>query len=108
MDVSGNYLVAGCADRHNMVYNLNADPSKPYKVGDRRRLLFCILTNFRQQTLRSTLKWQTRVIRCFPQGTANPGFAIGGIEGRVGVYYIDVYASSVFQDTSLIATLLQN
>lgn len=32
MDVSGNYLVAGCADRHNIVYNLNADPSKPYKV----------------------------------------------------------------------------
>jgi mRNA export factor len=43
MDTAGQYLVAACADRQNVVYNLQ-DPSKPYKV----RLgspAFCILTS---------------------------------------------------------------
>jgi len=34
----------------------------------------------------SPLKWQTRVVSCFPQGN---GFAVGSIEGRVGIQYID-------------------
>ncbi len=34
----------------------------------------------------SPLKWQTRVVACFP--SAN-GFAIGSVEGRVAIQYID-------------------
>ena len=34
----------------------------------------------------SPLKWQTRVVACFP--SAN-GFAVGSVEGRVAIQYID-------------------
>ena len=33
----------------------------------------------------SPLKWQTRVISCFPSGT---GFAMGSVEGRVAIQYV--------------------
>jgi hypothetical protein len=33
----------------------------------------------------SPLKWQTRVISCFPTGT---GFAMGSVEGRVAIQYV--------------------
>lgn len=73
LDSQGQWLVAGCADRHNVVYNLS-DPSKPFK------------------TLRAATKWQTRVIRCSPAdptGQSKACFLTGSIEGRVGVYYIE-------------------
>ncbi|KAI9342471.1 WD40-repeat-containing domain protein [Zopfochytrium polystomum] len=67
MDVSGPLLVVGTAERHIMIYNL-ANPGTP----------------FRQ--IMSPLKWQTRVVSCFPSST---GFAIGSIEGRVGIQYVE-------------------
>ncbi|RUS32495.1 WD40 repeat-like protein [Jimgerdemannia flammicorona] len=67
MDVVFPLLVVGTAERNILIYNLN-NPSVPYK------------------TLQSPLKWQTRVVSCFPNGT---GFAIGSIEGRVGIQYVE-------------------
>ncbi|KAF0482756.1 WD40 repeat-like protein [Gigaspora margarita] len=67
MDVIYPLMVVGTADRHVQIYNLG-HPSTPYK------------------TNQSPLKFQTRCISCFPSGN---GYAIGSIEGRVGIQYIE-------------------
>ena len=38
------------------------------------------------QTITSPLKWQTRVVACFPSSN---GFAVGSVEGRVAIQYIE-------------------
>ncbi|KAF9439121.1 hypothetical protein BGZ76_011359 [Entomortierella beljakovae] len=67
MDSVFPILVAGTADRHILVYNLN-NPSVPFK----------------KQI--SPLKWQTRTVSCFNNGN---GYGIGSIEGRVAIQYIE-------------------
>lgn len=67
MDTKNDLLVAATADRHVLIFNLN-NPTTIFK-----------------QTI-SPLKWQTRTISCFIDGK---GYAIGSIEGRVGIQYID-------------------
>lgn len=67
MDSSQKLLVVGCADRHISVIDLN-NPQQIFKNSV------------------SPLKWQTRTISCYPQGN---GFAIGSIEGRCAIQYID-------------------
>jgi mRNA export factor len=67
MDVSGKLLVVGTADRYINVINLD-EPSKFYK------------------TIQSPLKWQTRAISCFPDSS---GFAVGSIEGRCAIQYVE-------------------
>ncbi|KUI52483.1 Nucleoporin GLE2 [Cytospora mali] len=67
MDIRDNLLVVGTADRYINVVNL-AQPDKFYK------------------TLQSPLKWQTRVVSCF---TDAAGFAIGSIEGRCAIQYVE-------------------
>ncbi|KAI2638761.1 WD40 repeat-like protein [Hypomontagnella submonticulosa] len=67
MDVRNSLLVVGTADRYVNVINLQ-DPLKFYK------------------TLQSPLKWQTRVVSCFTDAT---GFAIGSIEGRCAIQYVE-------------------
>jgi len=67
MDVRDNLLVVGTADRYINVVDLK-DPVKFYK------------------TLQSPLKWQTRVVSCF---TDSQGFAIGSIEGRCAIQYVE-------------------
>lgn len=67
MDVRNNLLVVGTADRYINVVNL-VQPDKFYK------------------TLQSPLKWQTRVVSCFADGA---GFAIGSIEGRCAIQYVE-------------------
>ncbi|KAI9493325.1 WD40-repeat-containing domain protein [Zychaea mexicana] len=67
MDAASNLLVAATADRHIAVVNLS-NPTAIFKQGI------------------SPLKWQTRVISCFIDGK---GYAIGSIEGRVGIQYVD-------------------
>ncbi|KAH8685978.1 WD40-repeat-containing domain protein [Tricladium varicosporioides] len=67
LDVKKNLLVVGTADRYINVINLN-DPAKFYK------------------TLQSPLKWQTRVVSCFPDAS---GFAVGSIEGRCAIQYVE-------------------
>ena len=66
MDSASDLLVVGTAERHVLIFNL-ANPGQPFK------------------TMQSPLKWQTRTIACFNNGS---GFAIGSIEGRVGLQYV--------------------
>lgn len=67
MDVKNNLCIVGTADRYINVIDL-AQPTKFYK------------------TIQSPLKWQTRVVSCF---TDNAGFAIGSIEGRCAIQYVE-------------------
>ena len=67
MDVRNSLLVVGTADRYINVINLQ-DPLKFYK------------------TLQSPLKWQTKVVSCFTDAS---GFAIGSIEGRCAIQYVE-------------------
>jgi mRNA export factor len=67
MDVRNNLLVIGTADRYINVVSLT-DPTKFYK------------------TIQSPLKWQTRVVSTFTDGQ---GFAIGSIEGRCAIQYVE-------------------
>lgn len=67
LDVKEKLLVVGTADRYINVIGLD-NPTKFYK------------------TLQSPLKWQTRVISCF---TDAAGFAVGSIEGRCAIQYVD-------------------
>ncbi|KAH8924597.1 WD40 repeat-like protein [Atractiella rhizophila] len=67
MDVQGPLLVAGTAERHICVVDLN-NPT----------------TIFKQ--LQSPLKMQTRCISAFPD---QKGYAVGSIEGRVAIQYIE-------------------
>lgn len=67
LDVKGALLVVGTADRYINIINLS-EPQKFYK------------------TLQSPLKWQTRVVSCFTDCT---GFAVGSIEGRCAIQYVE-------------------
>ncbi|ABN66042.2 nuclear pore protein [Scheffersomyces stipitis CBS 6054] len=67
MDSSQKLLVVGCAERQIVVIDLN-QPQQIFKNS------------------LSPLKWQTRAISCYPQGN---GFAVGSIEGRCGIQYIN-------------------
>ncbi|KAF9581413.1 hypothetical protein BGW38_001582, partial [Lunasporangiospora selenospora] len=67
MDSVFPLLVAGTAERHIHIYNLS-NPSTPFK------------------SITSPLKWQTRTIACFPNGS---GYGIGSIEGRVAMQYVE-------------------
>ncbi|KAF2204714.1 Poly(A)+ RNA export protein-like protein [Delitschia confertaspora ATCC 74209] len=67
MDVKNDLLVVGTAERHIHVVDLK-EPTKIYK------------------TIQSPLKWQTRVVSCFTDAT---GFAVGSIEGRCAIQYVE-------------------
>ncbi|CCM00075.1 uncharacterized protein FIBRA_02102 [Fibroporia radiculosa] len=67
LDVVYPLMVVGTAERHVQIFTLT-NPTTPYK------------------TMMSPLKWQTRVVSCFP---AANGFAIGSVEGRVAIQYVD-------------------
>ncbi|KAI9714349.1 MAG: RNA export factor gle2 [Bogoriella megaspora] len=67
MDTREQMLVIGCADRYVNVVALN-NPGTFYK------------------TMQSPLKWQTRTVSCF---TDAQGFAVGSIEGRCAIQYVE-------------------
>ncbi|TGO06946.1 hypothetical protein BTUL_0382g00060 [Botrytis tulipae] len=67
LDVQKNVLVVGTADRYINIIDLNM----PDKI---------------KKTLQSPLKWQTRVISLFPDAS---GFAVGSIEGRCAIQYVE-------------------
>jgi mRNA export factor len=67
MDTKDNLLVVGTADRHVAIFNLS-NPTTIYK------------------TLQSPLKYQTRVVSCFTTGN---GFAVGSVEGRCAIQYVE-------------------
>lgn len=67
MDVCGDRLVVGLANRKIKIWNL---------------------TNMNQSELReSSLKFQTRALKCFPN---KQGYVISSIEGRAAVEYFDM------------------
>ncbi|KAL8746738.1 MAG: hypothetical protein Q9190_001296 [Brigantiaea leucoxantha] len=72
MDVVNTLLVVATADRYIDIINLS-EPGKFYK------------------TMQSPLKWQTRVVTCFNDGS---GFAVGSIEGRCAIQYVEEKDSS--------------
>lgn len=67
MDTKDSLLVIGTAGRDVVVFNLN-NPTVVYK------------------NVSSPLKFQTRVVSCFTSGN---GFAIGSIEGRCAIQYVE-------------------
>jgi len=67
MDVRDKLLVVGTAERWCNVVNLD-NPGTIYK------------------SMQSPLKWQTRVVSCFTDAS---GFAIGSIEGRCAIQYVE-------------------
>ncbi|KAK8218696.1 putative nuclear pore complex protein [Phyllosticta capitalensis] len=67
MDVRDKLLVVGTADRYIDIINLD-NPNQFYK------------------TMQSPLKWQTRVVSCFTDAS---GFAVGSIEGRCAINYVE-------------------
>lgn len=68
MDTRGEMLVVGTADRWIHVIDLK-NPTTSYKV------------------IQSPLKWQTRVCSIFTP--TNNGYAIGSIEGRCAIQYVE-------------------
>jgi len=68
MAVGGYRLIVGTCSRHVSIYDLRHMSELP------------------QQRRESSLKYQTRCIRCFPDNT---GYALSSIEGRVAVEYFD-------------------
>lgn len=67
MDTKDNLLVVGTADRQVAIFNLQ-QPTSIYK------------------TVVSPLKFQTRVVSCFTTGN---GFAVGSVEGRCAIQYVE-------------------
>ena len=67
LDVRGRLMVAAIGNRTIMIYDVGG--SAPTLVNKKE----------------SPLKYQTRCVRCFPDET---GFAVGSIEGRVGIQYV--------------------
>ncbi|AET40998.1 RNA export factor GLE2 Ecym_7149 [Eremothecium cymbalariae DBVPG len=67
MDSRQKLLVIGTAERHIIIVDLN-NPGQIFR------------------TSMSPLKWQTRTIACYIEGN---GFAIGSIEGRCAIQYVD-------------------
>eukprot|EP00537_Pseudo-nitzschia_pungens_P006642 CAMPEP_0172367118 /NCGR_PEP_ID=MMETSP1060-20121228/19327_1 /TAXON_ID=37318 /ORGANISM="Pseudo-nitzschia pungens, Strain cf. cingulata" /LENGTH=355 /DNA_ID=CAMNT_0013091243 /DNA_START=256 /DNA_END=1323 /DNA_ORIENTATION=- len=66
LDVRGNLMVVATADRKLVVYDVSGQPREHSRV-------------------ESPLKYQTRCVSCFPDQT---GFAVGSLEGRVGIRYV--------------------
>ena len=67
IDISKSLLAVATAERNICIINL-ANPAQIYKV------------------FPSPLKWQSRTMTCFPDGS---GFALGSIEGRVALHYVE-------------------
>ncbi|BGP25762.1 mRNA export factor [Rhodotorula toruloides] len=72
LDVVYPLMVVGTAERQIQIFNLN-QPTQAFK------------------TITSPLRWQTRVISCFPDAT---GYAVGTIEGRVAIQHVDDKAAA--------------
>ncbi|KAI8075631.1 WD40-repeat-containing domain protein [Thamnidium elegans] len=72
MDAKGPLMVVGTAEKHVCIFDLN-NPTVIFKQ------------------VASPLKWQTRTVSCFAD---SKGFAIGSIEGRVGIQYVEDKESS--------------
>eukprot|EP00522_Entomoneis_paludosa_P007740 CAMPEP_0172441894 /NCGR_PEP_ID=MMETSP1065-20121228/2401_1 /TAXON_ID=265537 /ORGANISM="Amphiprora paludosa, Strain CCMP125" /LENGTH=360 /DNA_ID=CAMNT_0013191499 /DNA_START=22 /DNA_END=1104 /DNA_ORIENTATION=+ len=66
MDVRDNLMVVATAGRHILAYDCSGQPREIHRK-------------------ESPLRFQSRCIACFTDST---GFAVGSIEGRVGIHYL--------------------
>jgi mRNA export factor len=66
LDVRGNLMCVATAGRHIITYDVSGEPREHSRK-------------------ESPLKYQSRCISCFPDMM---GFAVGSIEGRVGIHYV--------------------
>lgn len=66
MDVRDNLLVVATAGRHILAYDCTSQPREIHRK-------------------ESPLRFQSRCVACFADST---GFAVGSIEGRVGIHYL--------------------
>ncbi|XP_052163054.1 mitotic checkpoint protein BUB3.2-like [Oryza glaberrima] len=78
LSVSGYNLVVATAGRHVNVYDLRS-MSRP------------------EQQRESPLRYQTRCVQCYPNGT---GFALGSVEGRVAMEFYDQSESAPYKKYS--------
>ena len=70
MDVKYPLLVCACAEKQMAVFNLQTVQHNPAPF----------------KTMQTTLRLQSRTVSCFPDKS---GFAVGSIEGRVSIVYLD-------------------
>ncbi|KAL5218330.1 hypothetical protein ABZP36_019014 [Zizania latifolia] len=82
LSLVGNRLVVATAGRHVNIYDLR-NMSKPEQKRD------------------SSLKYQTRCVQCFPNGT---GYALSSVEGRVSMEFFDLSESAQSKKYGTFAT----
>ncbi|KAF4364400.1 hypothetical protein F8388_006977 [Cannabis sativa] len=82
LSLVGNRLVVATAGRHVNVYDLR-NMSQP------------------EQRRESSLKYQTRCVRCYPNGT---GYALSSVEGRVAMEFFDLSEGSQAKKYGTFAT----
>jgi cell cycle arrest protein BUB3 len=87
-DIRGNRGAVGTLDQQEKVYTMDVSQEKLIVGTKARRVLIWDLRNTGQPLWHreSTLKFQTRCIRCFPNGQ---GYVLSSIEGRVAVEFFD-------------------
>ncbi|THF94318.1 hypothetical protein TEA_004370 [Camellia sinensis var. sinensis] len=82
MSLVGNRLVVATAGRHVNVYDLR-NMSQP------------------EQRKESSLKYQTRCVRCYPNGT---GYALSSVEGRIAMEFFDLSEAGQSKNYGTFAT----
>ncbi|KAH0463961.1 hypothetical protein IEQ34_006747 [Dendrobium chrysotoxum] len=85
LSLVGHRLVVATAGRHVNVYDLR-NMSQP------------------EQRRESSLKYQTRCVRCYPNGT---GFALSSVEGRVAMEFFDLSEASQSKKYGYLLKLFQ-
>ncbi|OAY62675.1 Mitotic checkpoint protein BUB3.1, partial [Ananas comosus] len=84
LSLVGHCLVVATAGRHVNVYDLR-NMSRP------------------EQKRESSLKYQTRCVRCYPDGT---GFALSSVEGRVAMEFFDLSEAAQAKRCYSLSTLI--
>ncbi|WZZ07822.1 hypothetical protein YC2023_093743 [Brassica napus] len=82
LSLVGNHLVVATAGRHVNIYDLR-NMSQP------------------EQRRESSLKYQTRCVRCYPNGT---GYALSSVEGRVSMEFFDLSEAAQAKNYGTFAT----
>ncbi|CAL5329381.1 unnamed protein product [Camellia sinensis] len=80
LSLVGNRLVVATAGRHVNIYDLR-NMSQP------------------EQRRESSLKYQTRCVRCYPNGT---GYALSSVEGRVAMEFFDLSEAGQSKKSTLL------
>jgi cell cycle arrest protein BUB3 len=87
-DIREKECIGTYEQSNGRVYSMNCVDEKIVVATSQRKVLVWDLRNMEQYLIRreSSLKFQTRAIRCFPN---KEGYVMSSIEGRVAVEYFD-------------------